>query len=136
MAYENIDAGNMGQQHQANAAQEVLYFLPNLLKMVYRLLKDEAITHADRLLLLGAATYVLSPMDFLPDMIPALGQVDDLLLLALVLKRLMNSVSIEQLQSYWDGSEPLLKLFDRILGMSRYVIPASVYDRVVKRARR
>ncbi|HCF49808.1 MAG TPA: hypothetical protein DER60_05975 [Syntrophomonas sp.] len=136
MAFENAEARNSGEAAPGNAIQEVLYFIPNLLKMVYRLLKDEGVTHADRLLLLGTATYVLSPLDFLPDMIPALGQVDDILLLALVLKRLMNSVSFERLENYWDGSEPLLRLFDRVLDLSRYVIPAKVYDRVVKKSRR
>lgn len=104
--------------------------------MVYRLLKDEGVSHADRLMLLGTAAYVLSPMDFLPDMIPALGQVDDVLLLALVLKRLMNSVSYNRLESYWDGSEPLLRMLDRVLDLSRHLIPSNVYNKVVKRSRR
>lgn len=136
MAFENVEHDQLSQEHKNIAVQEIIYFLPNLLKMVYRLLKDEGVTQADRLLLLGTAAYVISPMDFLPDMIPALGQVDDIMLLSLVLKRLMNSVSFERLEAYWDGSEPLLRLFDRVLGLSRYVIPSSVYDRVVKQARR
>jgi uncharacterized membrane protein YkvA (DUF1232 family) len=69
-------------------------------------------------------------------MIPVLGQVDDILLLALVLKRLMNSVPYERLELYWDGSEPLLRLLDRVLDLSRYVIPAQVYDKIVKKSRR
>ncbi len=136
MAYENLDAQTMGRERHSNAAQEIIHFVPNLLKMVYRLLKDEGVSHADRLMLLGTAAYVLSPMDFLPDMIPALGQVDDVLLLALVLKRLMNSVSYNRLESYWDGSEPLLRMLDRVLDLSRHLIPSNVYNKVVKRSRR
>jgi len=137
MAFETAGARNSGEFEQhSTAIQEVLYFIPNLLKMVYRLLNDEGVTYADRLLLLGTAAYVLSPLDFLADMIPVLGQVDDILLLALVLKRLMNSVPLERLGSYWDGSEPLLRLVDRVLDLSRYVVPSKVYDRVVKKSRR
>ena len=137
MAFETVDARNSGEfQQHSSALQEVLCFIPNLLKMVYRLLKDEAVTHADRLLLLGSAAFVLAPLDFLVDMIPVLGQVDDILLLALVLKRLMNSVPYERLELYWDGSEPLLRLLDRVLELSRYVIPAQVYDKIVKKSRR
>ncbi|MGI6434328.1 MAG: YkvA family protein [Syntrophomonadaceae bacterium] len=132
MPFENASGGNPDQM--GGTMREALFFIPNLLKMVYRLLKDEAVSHTDRLLLLGTATYVVSPWDFLPDMIPALGQVDDLLLLALVLKRLMNSVSYERLEQYWDGSEPLLKLMNRVLDLSRHVIPHNIYDKVVKRA--
>lgn len=131
MAFENTPGDSPEQM--SGAIREAVFFIPNLLKMVYRLLKDEAVSPADRLLLLGTATYVVSPWDFLPDMIPALGQVDDILLLALVLKRLMNSVAYERLEQYWDGSEPLLKLMDRVLDLSRHVIPHSIYDKVVKR---
>ena len=57
--------------------KEFLLFIPNLLKLLYRLVNDKSVTILDRTLLLATAAYVISPWDFLPDMIPFLGQLVD-----------------------------------------------------------
>ncbi|MGR6835373.1 YkvA family protein [Syntrophomonas erecta] len=115
--------------------KEAMLFLPNLMKLVYRLMKNEGIAQSDKVLLVATAAYVLSPWDLMPDMIPFLGQVDDLLLLALVLKRLMDSVSQEVLESYWDGNDNLLILLDKILNTALFFIPPGIYRKLVKKAR-
>lgn len=129
---------NMREQAEMAAEsglKEAMLFLPNLLKLVYRLMKNEGIAQYDKVLLVATAAYVLSPWDLMPDMIPFLGQVDDLLLLALVLKRLMDSVSQEVLESYWDGNDNLLILLDKILNMALFFIPPGIYRKLVKKAR-
>jgi len=123
-----------GQQAE-KVLQEALLLIPNFLKLLYRLLQDEAISTADKALLAATVAYVLSPLDFLPDMLPFLGQVDDVLLVALVLKRLMDSVSHDVLEEYWDGDERLLVWIEKVISLSRYVVPPKIYNRLVKKAR-
>lgn len=114
--------------------QEALLLIPNFLKLLYRLSKDPAVSTTDRALLAGTIGYVLLPLDFLPDMIPFLGQVDDVLLVALVVKRLMESVSHDVLEGYWDGDVRLLIWIERIIDLSRHVVPPPIYNRLVKKA--
>jgi uncharacterized membrane protein YkvA (DUF1232 family) len=115
--------------------KESLLFIPNFLKLIYRLVQDENVSKMDRALLLGTIAYVLSPWDFLPDMIPFLGQLDDLLLMALVLKRLMDSVNRETLLSYWDGNEDLLGLMEDITNLAVQFIPQGIYRKLIKKSR-
>lgn len=115
--------------------KESLLFIPNFLKLIYRLAQDPNVSKTDRALLLGTAAYVLSPWDFLPDVIPFLGQLDDLLLVALVLKRLMDSVSHDTLLSYWDGDEDLLGLMESIIDLAVQFVPQGVYRKLVKKSR-
>jgi uncharacterized membrane protein YkvA (DUF1232 family) len=68
------------QQLAEGVLKEALLLIPNFLKLLYRLLKNPAISTADKALLAGTVAYVLSPFDLLPDMIPFAGQVDDILL--------------------------------------------------------
>ncbi|MGS0765229.1 YkvA family protein [Syntrophomonas curvata] len=115
--------------------KESLLFIPNFLKLIYRLVQDPNVSKTDRALLLGTAAYVLSPWDFLPDVVPFLGQLDDLLLIALVLKRLMDSVSHDTLLSYWDGDEDLLGLMESIIDLAVQFVPQGVYRKLVRKSR-
>jgi len=116
-------------------ARETLLLIPNFLKLLYRLVADNRVLASEKALLLGTVVYLFSPLDFLPDMIPVLGQVDDILLVALVLKRFLNSVDRYILLAHWDGPVDLLLTIDRILEFTRYLLPDGIYNKVVKKAR-
>ena len=115
--------------------QEAIMLIPNYLKLLYRLTRDKRVQVTEKALLLGTAAYVLSPIDFLPDFIPFVGQVDDVLLVALILKRFMNSVSPQVLYQHWDGRPDLLLNIEQILSWSRFFLPADVYQKVVRKSR-
>lgn len=118
----------------ANIAKEALLLIPNFMKLMYRLVQDENVSKTDKALLLGTIVYVVSPLDFLPDFIPFLGKVDDILLIALVLKRLMDGVGHDLLLKYWDGSDDLLIILEKIVNFSMLLVPQGIYDKLVKKS--
>ena len=63
-----------------------LVHLPSFLKLFWRLLKDGRVGLTPKLLLLLIVAYVVMPVDLLPDFLPGLGQLDDLILIFLGLK--------------------------------------------------
>ena len=67
-----------------------LMFLPNMVMLLGRMLKDARVPTAEKALFLAAIVYVVSPLDFIPDVFPFIGQVDDLYVVALTLLRLIN----------------------------------------------
>ena len=67
-----------------------LMFLPNMVVLLGRLLKDARVPSAEKALFLGAIVYVISPIDLIPDIFPFIGQVDDIYMVALTLLRLVN----------------------------------------------
>lgn len=54
-----------------------LMFLPNLVVLLGRLLKDARVPAAEKALFAAAIVYVISPLDFIPDVFPFIGQVDE-----------------------------------------------------------
>jgi uncharacterized membrane protein YkvA (DUF1232 family) len=114
--------------------KEILMLIPNYVKLLYRLVQDQKVPAQEKYILLATVAYVLSPLDFMPDFIPFIGQVDDVLLVALVLKRFMNSVDHQVLADYWDGSYDLLTSIERILSYSRFLLPRNIYERIVKKS--
>ncbi len=61
-------------------------------RLVFALMRDRRVPFAVKLILPAAVAYVALPFDFLPDIIPVLGQVDDLVLLAVALVVFLMSV--------------------------------------------
>ncbi len=115
--------------------KETILFIPNFVKLLYRLMQDSRVTSTDKALVAATIAYVLSPWDLVPDIIPFFGQLDDLLLVALVLKRLMDSVEEEVLIEYWDGNEDLLLTMEKITDLAVRFLPPKIYDKLIKKSR-
>ena len=61
-------------------ALDFLIHLPNLVRLYWRLLRDPRVSIWPKALLVGAAVYVVSPFDLIPDALPLLGEVDDVVI--------------------------------------------------------
>jgi uncharacterized membrane protein YkvA (DUF1232 family) len=103
--------------------RDLLLLLPRFAQLLHRLLWDPRVPIAEKTLLLGTLTYVLTPLDFLPDFLPFIGQVDDLYLVGLVLLRLLHQSGEDLLREHWEGPGDLSLVVNRIVTASRYVLP-------------
>jgi uncharacterized membrane protein YkvA (DUF1232 family) len=70
--------------NRATRAVWLLFQLPRLLRLYWRLLTDRRVPLWPKAVLVGAVAYVVSPFDLIPDFTPIVGQLDDLTLLVLV----------------------------------------------------
>ena len=82
---------------------------------------DGRVSAADKAIVVATVTYVLLPLDFLPDVIPFMGQVDDVYLMLLALTRLLNNAGMDVLLDHWDGEvetlEAALGALDKASGL-------------------
>src|SRR5207253_1997091 len=62
-------------------ALDFLIHLPNLVRLYWRLLRDPRVSIWPKALLAGALAYVALPFDLIPDTLPLLGEVDDVVTL-------------------------------------------------------
>ena len=58
-----------------------LRHLPDFVRLYWRLLKDRRVSIWPKALLVLSLVYVVSPVDLIPDVIPFIGEVDDLIVL-------------------------------------------------------
>jgi uncharacterized membrane protein YkvA (DUF1232 family) len=77
--------------------------LPNLLKLVVRVVRDARVSLPTKALFAAVAVYVLAPFDLIPDVLGPLGLVDDVYLVGLALHRLMAAAGADILLEHWDG---------------------------------
>ena len=97
--------------------------VPQLSVLVYRLLRDPAVPRRRKALAAVAVAYVVSPIDLIPDFIPVIGAMDDLIMLALAAHMLIESVPDEVQQAYWEGSEDLFELIRGLLAWGAEMVP-------------
>lgn len=100
-----------------------LLFLPNMVLLLGRLLKDRRVPTAEKALFLGALVYFISPIDLIPDIFPFIGQIDDLYLIALTLLRLVNRTDERIVRQLWPGNGDIVALADSIAGIAPKFLP-------------
>lgn len=89
--------------------KELLFALPRLGRMLISLAGDRDVPTAAKVVLGALAVYLVSPIDVIPDFIPWLGYLDDLLLAAVVVDGVLNFIDRPMLLRYWPGSADSLE---------------------------
>ena len=98
------------------ALGELVAFVPDLVRLVRSLLTDPTIDGRARLALGVLLVWLLSPIDLIPEFIPVLGPLDDVVVAVLVLRYVRRRLGIEALRSRWPGSEAGMRLLLRLVG--------------------
>lgn len=120
---------------RTGAKRTVVYYmkqLPAYLRLLGGLLTDKRVSGMDKLFVAAAFAYIAMPMDFLPDFIPFLGEVDDVFLLVLALQRLIANAGRNVLVGHWSGAlEDLADLNLReVLAAAAFFLPRSIRRRL------
>jgi uncharacterized membrane protein YkvA (DUF1232 family) len=106
--------------------KNLLMFLPNLVGLCGRLLTDSRVPRAEKALFAGAIVYAIMPFDFIPDMIPFVGQIDDAYMIALVLLRLLNHTDAAVVREHWRGGGDVVQLAKAMADVAPLLLPQSV----------
>ena len=106
--------------------KNLLLFLPNLVALCWRLLTDSRVPKIEKALLGGAIIYAIVPLDFIPDFLPFIGQVDDTYLIALTLMRLLQSAPQEAVREHWHGGGDVIPVLDSIARVAPMILPKRV----------
>ncbi len=100
--------------------------LPNLIKLLSRLIKDPRVPRRSKLVLMVAIGYVMSPIDLLPEVIPVAGIIDDLFLIVFALNHLVERAGEEIVLEHWDGPQDLLGMMRSVLRTANDLVPAKI----------
>ena len=103
--------------------KSVVRGIPGFGRLLARLLRDPRVSRWDRLLFGATFVYLLTPVDVVPDWLPVLGQLDDLVLVGLALYRLLHRTPEEVLLEHWDGEERALAVLRDLLDRITDLVP-------------
>ena len=106
--------------------KNLLMFLPNMVILSVRLMVDSRVPRTERALFAAAIIYAIIPFDFIPDMLPFVGQVDDLLLISMTLLRLVDRTDDTVVRQHWRGGGDIVQLAESVATVAPLLIPRRV----------
>jgi uncharacterized membrane protein YkvA (DUF1232 family) len=89
--------------------------LPDVLRMLRALVADPATPRRERWLLIGLFAWLASPIDLLPEFLPGIGPLDDIVVAALVLRWVTRRLGRDYLRAHWPGNDEGFGLVERLL---------------------
>ena len=84
-------------------------FLPACVTTARRLRADPAVPRRAKVALLVAGMWVLSPIDLLPEFLPVIGPLDDVVVVVLLLRYAARAIPTEVLLTAWPAEPRLLR---------------------------
>lgn len=115
-----------GKVELKSRMKNLLMFLPNLVKLLGKLLTDKRVPTVDKALFAGAIVYVIVPLDLIPDFLPFVGQVDDVYLVALTLLRLLNHADETVVREHWSGGGDIVALANAAANLAPRFLPKRI----------
>src|SRR5207245_6266796 len=83
--------------------KEAALAVPHLAALVASLMADKRVPGKVKATLTAVAAYLATPFDLIPDFIPVLGYLDDLVLVILVFDGVLNQIDEAIVAEYWKG---------------------------------
>jgi uncharacterized membrane protein YkvA (DUF1232 family) len=96
--------------------RELARFIPDCVTTVRRLRGDARVPRRARVAVVLAGLWLASPIDLLPEFLPVIGPLDDVVVVALALRYAARQVPRQVLVDAWPGDPRLL---ERLLGPAR-----------------
>jgi uncharacterized membrane protein YkvA (DUF1232 family) len=93
--------------------KELASFLPDCLTTVRRLRRNPDVPRRCKIAVVIAGLWVLSPVDLIPEFLPVIGPLDDVVVVALALRYAARRVPRQVLLDAWPGDR---RIIERLVG--------------------
>ena len=96
--------------------RDLAAFIPHCVTTVRRLRKDPRVPPRAKAAIIFAGIWVASPIDLIPEFIPVIGPLDDIVVVALALRYAGRQVPRDVILAAWPGDT---RLIERLLGRTK-----------------
>jgi len=97
-------------------AREVIRVVPDVIRLVRDLISDRTTPVDVRVVLVGLLVWIISPIDLIPEFIPGLGPLDDIVVAIVAMRFTRRRLGIERLRHRWRGTPDGIALLERLIG--------------------
>ncbi len=97
-------------------AREIVAVVPDVLRLLRSLIADPSAPPDVRLVLVGLVAWIISPIDLIPEFIPVLGPLDDVIVGVVAMRYVRRRVGLDDLRARWTGSPEGFAILVRVIG--------------------
>lgn len=120
------------QGGQDNKWASYLIAAPDLFYLLFKLVMDKEVKNDQKVKLIFALTYFISPFDLLPEaVLGVVGYLDDIALTAYVLNDFMLKTDDTLIRKYWLGEGDVLELIKKIIATTDEMIGSGLYRKLM-----
>lgn len=95
---------------------ELVRVVPDVVGLCRDLLTDRQAPRSVRAAIAGLLVYLVNPIDLIPEFIPVLGPLDDVVVAVLVLRYVRGRLGVESLRDRWRGTPEGFELLRSVMG--------------------
>jgi uncharacterized membrane protein YkvA (DUF1232 family) len=96
--------------------RELLAVVPDVLRLLRSLIRDGSVPTDVRVVVIGLIAWILSPIDLIPEFIPVLGPLDDVVVAVVAMRYVRRRVGLADLEARWLGTPEGFALLTRVIG--------------------
>ncbi len=101
---------------RSDTASKYILLAPDLFVLFARLMKDKRVPTKSKAIAGAVVAYFLSPLDIIPEIFTGpIGFIDDIILAAYALSRILNDVDQSIVLEHWNGKADLLDTIQELL---------------------
>jgi uncharacterized membrane protein YkvA (DUF1232 family) len=100
------------------SVRELLGVIPDVLRLLRSLIGDRSVPIDVRIVLVGLIAWIVSPIDLIPEFIPGLGPLDDVIVAIVAMRYVRRRVGLDALRDRWVGTDDGFALLARVIGSS------------------
>ena len=100
------------------AVRQIVGVIPDVLRLIRSIVTDRSAPLDVRLVLIGVLAWIVSPIDLIPEFIPVLGPLDDVVVAIVAMRYVRRRLGVDDLRRRWAGSAESFTLILRIIGSS------------------
>ena len=105
------------------SVRELFGLIPDILRLLRSLIGDRTAPLDVRLVLIGLVAWIVSPIDLIPEFIPVLGPMDDVVVAIVAMRYVRRRVGVDDLRQRWTGSDAGFAMLLTVIGSDRISDP-------------
>ena len=96
--------------------RDLVSVVPDLVRLIRSLLADRQTPFGVRLALTVLLAWIVNPIDLIPEFIPVIGPLDDVVVAVLVLRYVRRRIGLSELRARWPGTDAGFALLFAVIG--------------------
>ena len=96
--------------------REIVRVVPDVVRLLRSVLADRGVPLDVRLVIGGLFVWIISPIDLIPEFLPLIGPLDDVIVAVVALRYVRGRLGLDDLRRRWSGSADGFLLLQRVIG--------------------